>query len=72
MSGFCPFNMQQIQIGNELPFTLTLYLLVSSADNFCKQGSKLFDTLMVFLKEIFEKVDADDKNTQKIPQEPKS
>ena len=48
---------------------LNLYLLVSSADNFCKQlgprsgpikpwarsGSKLFDTLMVFLKEIFKK-----------------
>ena len=50
---------------------LTLYLLASSADNFCKQfgprsgptkcralsGSKLFDTLMVFLKEFFKKVD---------------
>ena len=47
------------------------YLLVSSADNLCKQfgprsdptkcrawsGSKLFDTLMVFLKEFFKKVD---------------
>ena len=60
---------------------LTLYPLVSSADNLCKQfgprsgptehwarsGSKLFDTLMVFLKEFFEKIDfgkkisADDK-----------
>ena len=50
---------------------LTLYLLESSADNFCKQfgprsgstkclalsGSKLFDTLVVFLKEFFKKVD---------------
>ena len=50
---------------------LTLYLLVSSADNLCKQfgprsgpikrrassGSNLFDTHMVFLKEFFEKVD---------------
>ena len=40
---------------------LTLYLLVSSADNLCKQfgprsGSKLFDTLIVFLKEFFLKV----------------
>ena len=35
-----------------------LYLLVSSADNFCKQfGSNLFDTLIVFQKEIFEKDD---------------
>ena len=46
---------------------LTLYLLVSSADNLCKQfgprsglttcrawyGSKLFDTLMIFLQEFF-------------------
>ena len=52
-------------------FLWTLYLLVSSADNFCKQfgprsgprkrlawsGSNLFDTLMVFLEEFFEKVD---------------
>ena len=50
---------------------LTLYLLVSSSDNFCKQFgprtgptkceawslSKLFDTLTVFLKEFFEKYD---------------
>ena len=50
---------------------LTLYLLVSSADNFCKQlgsrsgnpkhrdwsGSKQFDTLMAFLKEFFKKCD---------------
>ena len=48
---------------------LTLYLLVPSADNICKQfwpgsdltkrrvlsGSKLFDTLIVFLKEFFRK-----------------
>ena len=43
-------------------------ILVSSADNLCKQfgPSKLFNTLMVFLKEIFENLDfeksADDKN----------
>ena len=61
------------------PHTLALCLLVSSADNLCKQfgsrsgptkcrawsGSKLFDTLMIFLKEFFEKIDfeksADDK-----------
>ena len=46
--------------------TLTLYLLVSSADNFCKQflpRSSLFDTKMVFLKEFFEKVDFE-KNQQ--------
>ena len=50
---------------------LTIYLLVLSADNFCKQfgprsgltkcrawsGSKLFDPLMVFLKEFFENID---------------
>ena len=31
---------------------------LSSAGTLCKQyGSKLFDTLMVFLKEFFEKVD---------------
>ena len=49
---------------------LTLYLLVSSANNFCKQfgsrsgptkrrtwsGSKLCDTLLVFLQEFFEKL----------------
>ena len=54
---------------------LTLYILMSSADIFCKQfrtrsgptkrqaqsGSKLFDTLMVFLKEFFEKVDFEKK-----------
>ena len=48
---------------------LTLYLPVTSADSFCKQfetrpgptkrralsGSELFDTLIVFLKEFFEK-----------------
>ena len=58
-------------------FILTLFLLVAPADNFCKQlgprsgptkcralsWSKLFDTLMVFLKESFEKVDFE-KNQQ--------
>ena len=63
---------------------------MSSADNFCKQfgprpgqikhlarsGSKLFDTLIVFLKEFFEKVDFE-KNHQakkagKFPQGAKS
>ena len=52
---------------------LILYLLVPSADNLCKQfgprsgptecwsfaGTKLFDTLIVFLKEFFEKVDVE-------------
>ena len=52
-------------------YILTLYRLVSSDDNFCKQfgsrsgptecrarsGSKLFDTLMVFLKEFLREVD---------------
>ena len=45
---------------------LTLHLLVLSADNFCKQfgsRSKLFDTLVVFMKEFFEKVDFE-KNKQ--------
>ena len=45
-------------------------LQVVSADNICKSGptirrtwsgSKLFDTLMVFLKEFFENVDFDGK-----------
>ena len=41
---------------------LTVYLLVSSADIFCKQfgtrsgPTKLFDTLMVFWNEFFKKV----------------
>ena len=56
---------------------LTLCLLVSPADNLCKQfgprsgptkcqawsGYKLFDTLMVLLKEFFENVDFE-KNQQ--------
>ena len=56
---------------------LTLYLLVLSADNLCKQfgprsgptkcrawsESKLFDTLMVFLKEFFKIIDFE-KNQQ--------
>ena len=56
---------------------LTLRLLVSSADNFCKQfrsrsgltkcqawsGSKLFDTLIKYLKEFFQKIDFE-KNQQ--------
>ena len=56
----------------------TPYQLEASADIFCKQfgtrsgltkcrswpGSKLFDTLMVFLKEFFEKVDFE-KNQQR-------
>ena len=64
---------------------LTLCLQVSSADNFCKQfgarsgptkcpawsGSKLFDTLLLFLKEFFENIDfekkisADDQNSSR-------
>ena len=61
----------------EVTISLALYLLVSSADNLCKQirprsgptkclawsGSILFDTQMVFLKELFEKVDFE-KNQQ--------
>ena len=57
-------------------YRLNLCILVSSADNFCKQfgprsdptisraksGSKLFDTLMVFLKEFFRKVDFEQKS----------
>ena len=59
-----------------LTITFTLCLLVSSADNFCKEfgprsvptkrrvgpGFKLFDTLVVFLKEFFEKKVNDFKN----------
>ena len=58
-------------------FSTTLCPLASSADSICKQfgnrsgstecrawsGSKLFDTQMVFLKELFEKVDFE-KNQQ--------
>ena len=70
---------------------LTQYLLVSSSDNFCKQfgsrsgptkcrawsGSKLFDTLMVFLKDFFEngdfeKISKKDKKAWKITQHAKS
>ena len=65
---------------------LTLCLLVSSADNLCKpfgprsgrteclarSECKLFDTLIVFLKEFFQKVDfekksADNKKHAKLP-----
>ena len=63
---------------------LTLDLLVLSSDSFCKQfgpksglaecrawfGSKLFDILIIFLKEFFDKYDfkkiiADDKKARK-------
>ena len=69
---------------------VNLHLLVLSADNLCKQfeprsgptkcrarsGSKLFDTLIVFLKEFFEKnhfekKSVDDKSTSKITQHAK-
>ena len=53
---------------NDAVSDLTHCLLVSSADNICEQfgprsGSKLFDTLMVFLKEFFETFDFE-KNQQ--------
>ena len=70
---------------------LTLCLRVSSAETLCKQfelrsgptesrswsGSKLFDTKMVFLKELFEKIDFEKiqqrtKIHEKISQEAKS
>ena len=58
-------------------YELTLGILVSSADSLCKQfgprsgptkcqvrsGSKQFDSLMVFLKEFFQKIDFE-KNQQ--------
>ena len=45
---------------------LAFRLLVSSADSICKQsGSKLFATLVVYPKEIFEKVDLE-KNGQRL------
>ena len=72
-------KMFQFQIGkfHHLLLYLTLCLLVSSADILCKQfgprpgptecrtwsGYRLFHTLMVFLKEFFEKVDFN-KNQQ--------
>ena len=57
---------------------LTLYLQVLFADYFCKQfgprsgrtkrqawsASNLFDTLIVFLKELFEKVNFEKKNSR--------
>ena len=60
-----------------IPIHLTHCLLVPSADNLCKQlwprsgptkcrawsGSKLFETMMLFLKELFEKDDFE-KNQQ--------
>ena len=63
---------------NKTDNSLTLCLPVLSADNLCKQfgprpgptkhralsGSKLFDALMVFLKEFFEKVDFEEKYQQ--------
>ena len=69
-------------ISSEMTAFLTLYLLMSSADNFCKQfgpstgptecrarsGSKLFDTLIKFLKKYFEKSDFEknQKTTKKV------
>ena len=64
---------------------LALCLLVSSADDLCKQfgprsgptkcrawsGSKLFDTLMIFLKEFFKKVNFE-KNQQTAKKHAKS
>ena len=74
-------------------YLLTLFLLVSSADNLCKQlgprsgltkcqawsGSKLFDTLIVFIPKRFfskkkwfwKKKTADNKNACKITQQAK-
>ena len=60
--------------------SLTLYLLLSSADNLCKQfvsrsgptkprawyGSNLFDTQIVFLKEFFKKIDFKKNQQMKI------
>ena len=67
-------------------FLLILCLLMSSADNICKQfgprsgatkcwawsGSKLFDTLMLFLKEFFEKIDFEKCQQTTINQKTKS
>ena len=65
-------------------YWLTLWLLISSAANLCKKfecrawsGSKLYYTLMVFLKEFFEKDDfekksAEDKKAYEITQNAKS
>ena len=65
----------------ELPFFFYLCLLVTSADNFCKHfrlrsgltkcqtwsGFNLFDTLMVFLKQFFEKKKWSWKEMQNFP-----
>ena len=64
----CKGYQKMTQVGKEL----TLYLLVLCGDIFYKQfgtrsgrsGSKLFDTLMVFLKEFFEKVDFEKKKQE--------
>ena len=70
VSSWFIFSMFTLMVINEtvcyswnILLHLTLCLLVSSADNLCKQcrpnqawsGSKLFDTLIAFLKEHFEK-----------------
>ena len=71
---------------NKMVLLLILFLQVSSADNLLKQvgprsrpikhptwsGSNLFDTLMVFLREFFEKVKFENsqqmtKNQAKLP-----
>ena len=67
---FTKTKIQNFSLGGQFSIDIFLYLLVSSADIFCKQfgtrsgptscracsGSKLFDTLMVFLKESFERL----------------
>ena len=80
----CSYKVKQgtwLRLPKRCPFNSCL--LVSSADKFCKQfgprsgltksqalsGSKLFDTLMVLLKEFFKKVDFEkNQQTTKIPQ----
>ena len=72
------------QFSDLLNLTLSrIVVTLLSADNLCKQfgprsgPTKLLDTLMVFLKDFFEKVDfkeksADDKKACKITQHAKS
>ena len=54
-------RLDQPDLSRSKAHRLTLFLLVSSADYFCKNSldpdqARQFDTLIVFLKELFEKV----------------
>ena len=78
----CPYLLEAIFSMIEI---LNPLFLVSSADNLCKQfrsrsdptfcrawsGPKLFDTLIIFLEECFEKVDFERKKNHQTTKEKK-